>query len=119
MNRACSSKTGRPSPRSHRRARRQLPARENIGLGRIARLADMDAIIHAAERAGAHGFIDAWEKRYETILGPYFMGGKDVSIGQWQRVALARAFFRDAPLVILDEPTAALDARAEHDLFTP
>ena len=46
------------------------------------------------------------------------MGGKDVSIGQWQRIALARAFFRDAPLVILDEPTAALDARAEHDLFT-
>jgi len=46
------------------------------------------------------------------------MGGKDVSIGQWQRIALARAFFRDAPLVILDEPTAALDARAAHDLFT-
>jgi len=45
------------------------------------------------------------------------MGGKDVSIGQWQRIALARAFFRDAPLVILDEPTAALDARAEPDLF--
>jgi len=99
-------------------ARFMLSARENIGLGRIARLADMDGIIQAAERTGAHGFIDAWEKRYETILGPYFMGGKDVSIGQWQRVALARAFFRDAPLVILDEPTAALDARAEHDLFT-
>ena len=99
-------------------ARFMLSARENIGLGRIARLADMDGIIQAAERAGAHSFIDAWEKRYETILGPYFMGGKDVSIGQWQRVALARAFFRDAPLVILDEPTAALDARAEHDLFT-
>jgi len=46
------------------------------------------------------------------------VAGKDVSIGQWQRIALARAFFRDAPLVILDEPTAALDARAEHDLFT-
>jgi ATP-binding cassette subfamily B protein len=51
------------------------------------------------------------------VLGPFFMGGKDVSIGQWQRIALARAFFRDAPLVILDEPTAALDARAEHELF--
>src|SRR6266550_298610 len=48
---------------------------------------DFDAIIQAAERAGANGFIDAWEKRYETILGPYFMGGKDVSIGQWQRIA--------------------------------
>src|SRR3981081_1318597 len=47
------------------------------------------------------------------------MGDKELSGGQWQRVPLARAFFRDAPLVVLDEPTAALDARAEHDLFTP
>ena len=62
--------------------------------------------------------LHAWPERYDTVLGPYFVGGKDVSIGQWQRIALARAFFRDAPLVILDEPTAALDARAEHDLFT-
>jgi len=46
-----------------------------------------------------------------------FEGGVDLSVGQWQRMALARAFFRDAPLIILDEPTAALDARAEHDLF--
>jgi ATP-binding cassette subfamily B protein len=46
-----------------------------------------------------------------------FESGADLSVGQWQRVALARAFFRDAPLVILDEPTVALDARAEHDLF--
>ena len=46
-----------------------------------------------------------------------FLGGVDLSLGQWQKVALARLFFRDAPFVILDEPTAALDARAEHDLF--
>jgi len=46
-----------------------------------------------------------------------FEGGEDLSVGQWQRMALARAFFRDAPFVILDEPTAALDARAEHALF--
>jgi ATP-binding cassette, subfamily B, bacterial len=51
------------------------------------------------------------------MLGREFAGGYDLSIGQWQRVALARAFFRDAPLVILDEPTAALDARAESRLF--
>ena len=68
--------------------------------------------------AGATSFINEWPERYDTILGPVFMGGKEISIGQWQRVALARAFFRDAPLVVLDEPTAALDARAEHDLFT-
>jgi ATP-binding cassette subfamily B protein len=54
---------------------------------------------------------------YQTLLGPEFEGGYNLSVGQWQRVALARAFLRDAPLVILDEPTAALDARAEHGLF--
>ena len=99
-------------------ARFMLTVRENIGLGRVERLADLESIIRSAERAGADSFVNAWPDRYDTILGPYFMGGKDVSIGQWQRIALARAFFRDAPLVILDEPTAALDARAEHDLFT-
>ena len=50
-------------------------------------------------------------------MGPIFEGGKDLSVGQWQRMALARAFFRDAPLIILDEPTASLDARAEAELF--
>ena len=54
---------------------------------------------------------------YETLLGPAFIDGTDLSTGQWQRRALARTFFRDAPLVILDEPTAALDAKAEHELF--
>jgi ATP-binding cassette subfamily B protein len=95
-----------------------LTVRENIGLGRVERLEDLDSIVRSAERAGADSFVNAWPDRYDTVLGPYFMGGKDVSIGQWQRIALARAFFRDAPLVILDEPTAALDARAEYDLFT-
>jgi ATP-binding cassette subfamily B protein len=99
-------------------ARFMLTARENIGLGRVERVGDAEAIVRAAERAGATSFIEEWPERYDTILGPVFMGGKEISIGQWQRVALARAFFRDAPLVVLDEPTAALDARAEHDLFT-
>ena len=99
-------------------ARFMLTARENIGLGRVERIAEEEAIVDAARRAGADAFVEQWPEKYGTILGPVFMGGKDVSIGQWQRIALARAFFRDAPLVILDEPTAALDARAEHDLFT-
>jgi ATP-binding cassette subfamily B protein len=99
-------------------ARFMLTARENIGLGRVERIGDESAIVDAARRAGADTFVEQWPDGYGTILGPVFMGGKDVSIGQWQRIALARAFFRDAPLVILDEPTAALDARAEHDLFT-
>jgi ATP-binding cassette subfamily B protein len=99
-------------------ARFMLTARENIGLGRVENIADEGAIVDSARRAGADGFVEAWPDRYGTMLGPVFMGGREVSIGQWQRIALARAFFRDAPLVILDEPTAALDARAEHDLFT-
>lgn len=68
-------------------------------------------------QAGAHHFLSRLSARYDTWLGPEFEGGTDLSIGQWQRIALARAFFRGAPFVILDEPTAALDARAEHELF--
>jgi ATP-binding cassette subfamily B protein len=98
-------------------ARYLLPARENVGLGRHERIDDFDAIVAASERAGAHPFLSDLPEGYETMLGREFAGGWDLSIGQWQRVALARAFFRDAPFVILDEPTAALDARAEADLF--
>jgi len=94
-----------------------LTARENIGLGRVARIGDEDAIHAAARHAGADRFIEAWPEGYDALMGPIFEGGKDLSFGQWQRMALARAFFRDAPLIILDEPTAALDARAEAELF--
>jgi ATP-binding cassette, subfamily B, bacterial len=94
-----------------------LPARENIGLGRHERIDDFDAIRAASLRADADRFLDDLPEAYETMLGREFAGGYDLSIGQWQRVALARAFFRDAPFVILDEPTAALDARAESQLF--
>jgi ABC-type protease/lipase transport system fused ATPase/permease subunit len=85
-----------------------LPARENVGLGRHERIDDAEAIAAAARRADADGFLSRLPEAYDTMLGREFAGGWDLSIGQWQRVALARAFFRDAPLVILDEPTAAL-----------
>jgi ATP-binding cassette, subfamily B, bacterial len=94
-----------------------LPARENVGLGRKERIEDVEAIIEASARADAHEFLEGLPEGYETMLGREFSGGFDLSIGQWQRVALARAFFRDAPFVILDEPTASLDARAESNLF--
>ena len=94
-----------------------LPARENVGLGRKERIDDLEAIFEAAARADAHEFLSSLPEGYETMLGREFSGGFDLSIGQWQRVALARAFFRDAPFVILDEPTASLDARAESNLF--
>lgn len=97
--------------------RYHLSASDNIGLGRHEAADDRQAISDAASQAGAEGFIEKLPKGYETLLGPEFLGGVDLSVGQWQRMALARAFFRNAPLVILDEPTAALDARAEHELF--
>jgi ATP-binding cassette, subfamily B, bacterial len=94
-----------------------LPAIENIGMGHHQRIGDAEAIRGAAVHAGADDFLAKLPSGYETVLGPEFEGGKELSVGQWQRVALARAFFRDAPFIILDEPTAALDARAEHELF--
>ena len=95
----------------------QLTAAENIGFGRVEKAADRDGIVRAATQAGADEFLDELPKGYETLLSRMFTGGSDLSIGQWQRVAIARAFFRDAPFVILDEPTASLDPRAEHALF--
>jgi ATP-binding cassette, subfamily B, bacterial len=97
--------------------RYRLPARDNVGLGRHARIDELQAILDAAERADAHRFLERLPEGYDTMLGREFFGGFDLSMGQWQRIALARAFFRDAPFVILDEPTAALDARAESNLF--
>jgi ATP-binding cassette, subfamily B, bacterial len=94
-----------------------LPARDNIAFGRHERYADDDAVHGAARRAGVDEDLRGLRDGYETQLGPAFVGGVDLSLGQWQKVALARLFFRDAPFVILDEPTAALDAKAEHDLF--
>ncbi len=92
-------------------------ARENIGFGRWERIREGGAIADAARRAGAAEVIEALPGSYSALLGPQFLGGSDLSVGQWQRMALARAFFRDAPLVVLDEPSSALDPAAEADLF--
>jgi ATP-binding cassette subfamily B protein len=94
-----------------------LSAGDNIALGRHERHEDTASIVRAAEHAGADADIGTLPEGYQTLLGPAFINGTDLSQGQWQRIALARTFFRDAPLVILDEPTAALDAKAEHELF--
>jgi len=95
-----------------------LTARENIGLGAVEHVDELDVVRDAARQAGADGYLEALPAGYATILSPEYDGGRDLSVGQWQRVGLARAFIRDAPLIILDEPTASLDPRAEHLLFS-
>ncbi|HEV2369925.1 MAG TPA: ABC transporter ATP-binding protein, partial [Acidimicrobiales bacterium] len=95
----------------------QLSAGENVSLGRWTRPDRQKGVAEAGQRAGAARFVHELPGGYDTFLGPEFCGGVDLSIGQWQRLALARAFYRDAPLVILDEPTASLDPRSEAQLF--
>ena len=97
--------------------RYQLTARENITMGQHERAGDLAAVKDAAQRAGAHDFLSRLADGYDARLGAQFFGGSDLSTGQWQRMALARAFFRDAPFLILDEPTASLDPRSESQLF--
>ena len=79
---------------------------------------DHAAIHEAAKIADADSFLSALPAGYQTPLSRRFAGGHELSGGQWQKVAIARAFYRRAPLVIIDEPTASLDARAEYELFS-
>jgi ATP-binding cassette subfamily B protein len=94
-----------------------MAARTNVELGRWEAIGEETRFAAAVERAGAAPILDLLPAGADTLLGPEFYGGSDLSGGQWQRIALARAFFRDAALIILDEPTAALDPRAEAALF--
>jgi ATP-binding cassette subfamily B protein len=91
--------------------------KENIAVGNIARIEDDPAIRAAAERSLADSVAQRLAGQYDQMLGKRFEGGVDLSGGEWQKVALARAYMRDAQLLILDEPTAALDARAEYEVF--
>ena len=85
-------------------------ARYGVGVDNV----DLEA---AARRAGAHEILAALPNGYDTILGKWFEKGQELSIGEWQKVALARAFLRDAPILVLDEPPSALDAKAELDFY--
>ena len=98
-------------------AKYALSARDNVAMGRTEAFDDFERVVEAAESAAADEFLAKLPKGYDTLLSRMFAGGRDLSIGQWQRVALARSFFRDAPLVIMDEPTAALDTASERALF--
>jgi ATP-binding cassette subfamily B protein len=94
-----------------------MTARENIAIGRLQSGGDDLRIRRAARRSLAHDVIARLPGRYDQQLGRRFDGGLDLSGGEWQKIALARAYLRDAQLLILDEPTAALDARAEAEVF--
>jgi len=97
--------------------RYHLPASENIGFGQIEAAHQKEKIVEAARKSGAHEIIENLPEGYETMLGRWFHGGQELSLGQWQKIALARAFMRDAEILVLDEPTASLDAQTEYEIF--
>jgi ATP-binding cassette, subfamily B, bacterial len=95
----------------------EMTARENIAIGRIDQPHQQAAIEDAAHKSLADTVVDKLAHGYDQILGRRFEGGVELSGGEWQKMALARAYLRDAQLLILDEPTAALDARSELEVF--
>jgi ATP-binding cassette subfamily B protein len=97
--------------------RYDLTAGENIGVGQIEAMADRRRLLTAAARAGADRLLAALPEGLDTPLGRA-LGGRDLSGGEWQSLALARAFVRDCQLLVLDEPTAALDVQTEHAVYT-
>ena len=94
-----------------------LTARENIWLGNTLISKHSGEIVKAARDAGAGDMIEALPHGFDTRLGRWFEGGRELSSGEWQKIAMARSFFRGGQLVVLDEPTSSLDARSEYELF--
>lgn len=97
--------------------RYEMTVRENIASGHIQDLAQLTLLQDSARKSGADQVIERLPQQYEQMLGRRFEGGVDLSGGEWQKLALARAYLRDSQLLILDEPTAALDARSEYEVF--
>lgn len=94
-----------------------LSAGDNIGVGRLEEMHNQEKVARSAGMSGADAVVERLPNGYETMLGHWFDGGYQLSGGEWQKVALARAFMRDAEILILDEPTASLDARTEYEIF--
>jgi ATP-binding cassette subfamily B protein len=97
--------------------RYDMKVRENIAVGKITALEDEPRVKQAARKSLAEDVVAQLERGYDHMLGRRFEGGADLSGGEWQKIALGRAYMRDAQVLILDEPTAALDARAEYQVF--
>lgn len=98
-------------------ARYRLPVKEAVALGNTNISLDEVRVRAAADSSGSTEFVAAWEKGFEQMLGKQFDDGKEPSVGQWQKLALARLFYRGSGVMILDEPTAAIDAEAEEHIF--
>ncbi len=97
--------------------RYEMTARENIAVGRIDEINNLPLLRTAARKSMANEVVERLPRDYEQMLGRRFESGVDLSGGEWQKIALARAYLRDAQVLILDEPTAALDARSEFEVF--
>ncbi len=97
--------------------RYHLTAAENIGVGQIDAMVDRARIERAARKGMADEVVAGLPRGYDQVIGRRFKDGVDLSGGQWQKIAIARAYMRDAQVMILDEPTAALDARSEYEVF--
>lgn len=97
--------------------RYNLTARENIWFGNVAAEPEAERIASAANYAGVGELIRSLPRGYETVLGKWFDDGEELSVGEWQKIALARTLLREAQVVVLDEPTSAMDAAAERYLF--
>lgn len=97
--------------------RYNLTVKENIGIGRVEQIQSLKAIKAASSRSGAEEIISKLDSKYDQMLGKSYEKGTDLSGGQWQKIALARAYMRDPEILMLDEPTAAIDAKAEAEIF--
>lgn len=95
----------------------EMSVRNNIGFGRVEDIDDDDRVRTAARASGAAQVVEGLDGGYDAVLGRHFEDGNQLSGGQWQKVALARAFMRSAPVVVLDEPTSSIDAKAEAEIF--
>jgi ATP-binding cassette subfamily B protein len=94
-----------------------IPAAENLAIGDVLQKPDKERIKKAAQAAGIADILEQLPHGYDTLLGNLFIGGEELSIGQWQKMAVARAFYRDSPLLLMDEPSSALDAESEMQMI--
>ncbi len=95
-----------------------MSVEDNITMGDIRKKPDIDKMVESAKNAGLKQLIESLPNGYKTVIGTLFDDSRELSWGEWQKLALSRALYRDAPLLILDEPSSSLDANTEHEIFS-